>query len=245
MVGWGRCRGVGLGLRVDGDSLIGHLGDISVDVVGSVLDGLGTAVRQSNLVRSSDNAVGIGGLGSVEVGLGVVIGNTVGVSVGLSWSLGLNISWSRGIGGLGNHDGLGNHNGGRGIGGSRGRGVGGSSMSNDGGSVDRVGNDRGGVDSMMQRSNSNMGVGNGMVGNGVSHMMGNRVSHMVGYRVSQHWSSVHGVSSMGNHGSVAVANHMGRHQGGGGCGSQAGKGSNDESLKVVQSLANVIDEKVD
>ena len=47
MVG-GRSRGIWLGFRVDGGALVGDLGDISVDVVGSVLHVLDPAVGKSN-----------------------------------------------------------------------------------------------------------------------------------------------------------------------------------------------------
>merc|ERR1712106_1166105 len=42
---------------------------------------LGTAIRKSNGVRSSSVTSTITSLSSVEVGLGVVIGNSIGVSV--------------------------------------------------------------------------------------------------------------------------------------------------------------------
>ena len=71
------------GRGVDGFSRVGHLGDVAVDVVGGVGDGLDPAVGEGDGVRATDNAVGISGLSSVEVGLGVVVGNTVGVGVGL------------------------------------------------------------------------------------------------------------------------------------------------------------------
>ena len=71
------------GRGVDGFSRVGHLGDVAVDVVGGVGDGLDPAVGEGDGVRATDNTVGISGLSSVEVGLGVVVGNTVGVGVGL------------------------------------------------------------------------------------------------------------------------------------------------------------------
>ena len=71
-----------LGLRVDGGALVGDLSDIAVDVVGSVLHVLDPAVRESHRVRARDNTVGIAGLGSVEVGLGVVVSDTVRIGVG-------------------------------------------------------------------------------------------------------------------------------------------------------------------
>ena len=71
------------GRGVDGLSRVGHLGDVAVDVVGGVGDGLDPAVGEGDGVRATDNTVGISGLSGVEVGLGVVVGNTVSVGVGL------------------------------------------------------------------------------------------------------------------------------------------------------------------
>ena len=71
------------GRGVDSLSRVGHLGDVAVDVVGGVGDGLDPAVGEGDGVRATDNTVGISGLSSVEVGLGVVVGNTVGEGVGL------------------------------------------------------------------------------------------------------------------------------------------------------------------
>merc|ERR1712128_317522 len=55
---------------------------------------LGTAVGKSNIVRSRHNTGSISSLSSVEVSLGVVIGNSVGVGVRLINMGGLNISSS-------------------------------------------------------------------------------------------------------------------------------------------------------
>ena len=71
-----------LGLRVDRGALVGDLRHIAVDVVGSVLHMLDPAVRESHRVRARDNTVGIAGLGSVEVGLGVVVSDTIRIGVG-------------------------------------------------------------------------------------------------------------------------------------------------------------------
>ena len=79
----GRSRGVWLGFRVDRGALVGDLSDIAVDVVGGVLHMLDPAIWKSHRVGTRDNTVGISGLSSVEVGLGVVVGNTVSVGVGL------------------------------------------------------------------------------------------------------------------------------------------------------------------
>jgi len=79
-------------LGVDSGSLVGHISDIAVIAVGRVGNLLDSAVRKGNGVRSLDIAGTIGGLLSVEVGLGVVISNGVGVGVGgdlIGVSLGL------------------------------------------------------------------------------------------------------------------------------------------------------------
>merc|ERR1719320_2235485 len=76
-------RSIGLGLRVVGNSLIGHISNITVVVVSGVVHGLGPAIRKSNGVRSSDGTIAIRGLSSVEGSLGVVISNTILVGVGL------------------------------------------------------------------------------------------------------------------------------------------------------------------
>ena len=88
MVGRGRSGDIGLGFRVDWDSLIGDVSDISVVVVGGVLNMLGAAIRKSNIVRSRNNTGSISSLSSVEVSLGVVISNSVLVGVGF-----VNVSW--------------------------------------------------------------------------------------------------------------------------------------------------------
>ena len=92
MIGRGRGSNIGVvltdvttsgGRGVDGLSRVGHLGNIAVGVVGGVGDSLDPAVGKRDGVGATDNTVGIAGLSSVEVGLGVVIGNTVGVGVRL------------------------------------------------------------------------------------------------------------------------------------------------------------------
>jgi len=127
-------------LGVDSGSLVGHISDIAVIAVGRVGNLLDSAVRKGNGVRSLDIAGTIGGLLGVEVGLGVVISNGVGVGVGgdlIGVSLGL-VGGGRGVVSRGmDHRGS----------------IGGSSVhsvSNYRGSVDGVMNQRGGV--MNQRS---------------------------------------------------------------------------------------------
>jgi len=96
MISWGRgislgCRGIRLGLRVDWDTLIGNISNITIVVVSGVLDILGTAIRKSNSVRSRNNTISIRGFSSVESSLGVIISNSILISVRLRGSLFLNI----------------------------------------------------------------------------------------------------------------------------------------------------------
>ena len=131
VVGWGRLVSWGgsvwLGLWVDSGSLIGDISDISVISVGGVFHVLDSAIGKSNGVRSLSGSSTIRSLLSVEVSLGVVIGNSIGVSVGgnligvglglVSWGRGV-VSWSLddwgGVDGVGNNGGvhsMGNHGG--------------------------------------------------------------------------------------------------------------------------------------
>ena len=86
MVGWG--GGVGWSwlvrdsLGVDSGALIGDISDISIITIGGVGHGLDSAIGKSNGVRSLSISGTIGGFLGVEVGLGVVISNGVGVCVG-------------------------------------------------------------------------------------------------------------------------------------------------------------------
>jgi len=155
-------------LGVDSGSLVGHISDIAVIAVGRVGNLLDSAVRKGNGVRSLDIAGTIRGLLGVEVGLGVVISNGVGVGVGgdlIGVSLGLvgrgGGMVSRGM----DHRGS--------IGGS---GV--DSMGYNRGSVDGVSNHRGGMmdqrSGVMDQRGGVHGVSTGMsedgaVGNSVSN----------------------------------------------------------------------------
>ena len=103
-----RCRSIRLGLRVDWDTLVGNISNISVVVVSGVLDVLGTAIRKSNSVRSRNNTISVRGFSGIESSLGVIISNSVLISVGLRGSLLLNIrgrlvSWGRGMVGRGSY----------------------------------------------------------------------------------------------------------------------------------------------
>jgi len=161
---------VGLLLWVDSGSSVGDISDKSIISIAGVGHSLDSAIGKSDRVRSLDIAGTIRGLLSVEVGLGVVIGNGVGVSVGgdlISILLSL-VGRSRGMvsrGSMGN-------NWSWGIGGSWG-----ISWS----SVHGVGNNRSSVDSV----GNNWGSMHSVMGNWVSSM-------------SNNWSSVHGVGYWGN-----------------------------------------------
>ena len=206
-----------LGLRVDGGALVGDLRHIAVDVVGSVLHVLDPAVREGDGVRAGHNTVGIAGLSSVEVGLGVVVGNSVGVGVGL-WELLLVDNSNRGGVSRGSM-----HNRGRGM-------IGRGSVDNRGGMVDSMGDKRGSMDSMV--GNCVMGNNRGSVvysvmshrssvdkrGSmmdsvrnnwGVDGVVSHRVGDSVGDRVSDGVDSVVGrdnlaMSAVGNSGGTSV-----------------------------------------
>ena len=80
--GWG----IWLGLGVDRGTLVGDFSDVAVHMVSSVLHMLDPTIREGYRVRSRDDTVGIARLSGVEVGFGVVVGDTVGVGVRL-WGL--------------------------------------------------------------------------------------------------------------------------------------------------------------
>jgi len=143
-------------LGVDSLAIVGDGGDVSLDVVGGVLDVLGAAVREGDGVRSSPGSGAIVGLSSLEVGAGVVVGNGVLVLVGGDL-VGVHLS-----------DGVGN-------------GVGNSVVDNrggvdDGGSVDnRAGDGVGNRGSMDDRAGNSVGnrVGNSMSNNSVGKSVSN------------------------------------------------------------------------
>merc|ERR1739848_231319 len=147
------------------DSLVGHIGDITVVVVGGVLNVLGPAIGKSNRVATSDGAVGISGLGSVELGLGVVISNTMLIGIGSGHLL-----LSGVVGGGGSVVSRGSH------------GVG-NYLSNNGSMVDNRGMDNGGgvVGSSV--------VDHGSVDNGGGVVGGSR---SIRSRVGEGSGSVHG-----------------------------------------------------
>jgi len=154
-------------LRVDSGSLVSHISHIAVISVGGVLDVLDPAVGKSHRVRSGNVAGTIGLLLALEVGLAVVVSNGVGEGVGRDL-IGVLLGLVSG-GGLVGWSGLVSH---------RGWGIGGSS-------VDSMGNNRGGVDSVSHRVDGMVSHGvDGMVGNWVDGMVGNWVDGMVGNGVN-------------------------------------------------------------
>ena len=74
--------GNGMGLRVGSNAGVLNSGNVSSQVVGVVCDSLDPAVGKVDGVRSSHGTGAIVGLGLVESSTGVVIGNSVLVSVG-------------------------------------------------------------------------------------------------------------------------------------------------------------------
>ena len=80
--GWGLVSwGVSVSLLwlwwVDWGTLISDISDESVVVVSGVGGGLDSAIGKSNHKASGDNTIGILGLGFLEVGLAVVISNSI------------------------------------------------------------------------------------------------------------------------------------------------------------------------
>ena len=82
MVSWSWSIGRSNSLWVLGSSLISDISNISVISIGGVGHCLDSAIGKSNGVRSLSISGTIGGFLGVEVGLGVVISNGVGVCVG-------------------------------------------------------------------------------------------------------------------------------------------------------------------
>ena len=69
-------------LGVDSGAIVGDLSDVAVDVVGVVVDGLDTAVREVHLVGALNNTGAIVALGLAEGSARVLVSNSVVVGVG-------------------------------------------------------------------------------------------------------------------------------------------------------------------
>merc|ERR1711990_563046 len=96
--------GNGDSLRVLGLTSVGDLGDVAINIVGVVVDGLDTAVGKVHLVGALNNTGAIVALGLAEGSLGVVVGNPIVVGVG--GDLGqITGSIASNGGGVGNHRG--------------------------------------------------------------------------------------------------------------------------------------------
>jgi len=153
-------------LGVDSGALVGHIGDEAVITVGGVLHMLDPAVGKSHRVGTGNVGGTIGALLGLEVGLGVVISHGVGEGVGAL--LGQVIGHISGLdGGVVSGSGVDNRGG-----------VGGGGVNNRsgvcGGGVDSVGEDRGVVDSVVDR-----GV-DSVVDRGVDKRGVDSVSHVLG-----------------------------------------------------------------
>merc|ERR1719436_599428 len=188
LVGGSRGRLVGRGwfvswlLGVDSGSLVGHLSNIAVISVGSVSDLLDPAVGESHGVGTLDIAGTIGGLLSIEVGLGVVISHGICEGVGRDL-IGVFLSLVSGSGLVSNRGWLVSN---------RGWGISGSSLHNHGGwgiswgSMNCMSNNWSSMDSMMSDGVDSMisdGV-DSMMSDGVDGMMSDGVDCMVGDRGS-------------------------------------------------------------
>ena len=167
---------------------------------------LGTTIGKSNIIRSGNSTVSISSLSSVEVSLGVVISNSIGVGVWFINIGGLNISSrlvSRSWGMI-------------------------SWGSMDNWVVDSMSNWV--VDSMSNWVVNSMGnrVGDkSMMSNWVVHSVGNWVSNKS--MVSK--SMMRSMAAMGDNSTMSMADHMGRNIRGGGGGNKAKKSGNNKSLK--------------
>ena len=110
--GWGIswCRSIRFGLRIDWDTLIGNISNISVVMISGILDMLGSAIRKSNRVFSNNSAISISSLSSIKGSLRVIISYSIGIRVGFRGLLLLVVgSWgvvgSRGRGVIGSRGG--------------------------------------------------------------------------------------------------------------------------------------------
>ena len=205
-------------LRVHSGALVGDISDVSIIAVGGVGHLLDSAVGKGNSVGTLDIAGAIRGLLSIEVGLGVVISDGVGVGVGGDL-IGVSLSLVGGGGGVVSGGGVDN-------GGSVG-----------GGGVHGVSDNRGGV------SDQRSGV-NGVSHRGGVHGVSDGVSEDggVGNSVADRGDGVKGDNSgladrdgpVGAQGGLDLGESLGVvHLGHGGVGGAEGLGLDEASLLTV------------
>jgi hypothetical protein len=205
---WGSM--VRLGLRVDRDSLVRYISNVTVVVVGGVLNVLGPAIGKSNRVAASNSTVGIGCLGSVESGLGVVISNTILKSIRSGLLLlisGGGVAISRG--GMVDNRSVGNDGGGvHGVGNNRGV-IWGRGMVNNRGVIRSSGmvDNRGVIGGRGMVDNRGMVSRGSMVGRGwgITNMVGNSSRSMD----SSHWLLITSISMDRLRRSVGLAGNAG------------------------------------
>ena len=177
-------------LRVLGLASVRDLSDVAINVVGVVGDGLDTAVRKVHLVGALNNTGAIVALSLAKGGLGVVVGNSVVVSVG--GDLGKVIKRGSVCNSVDNRGSVDN----------------GSGMDKRGG-VDSVVGNRGSVDKRGSMGDSVVGNRVGDSGGGMDKR-GSVGYSVVGNGVGNHWSSmgnwVGNVGSDGNNSSVSDGN---------------------------------------
>merc|ERR1712112_576305 len=104
---------VSRGIGILSSSVIGDLSDISTIGIGVVVDMLGTAVREVDIVRTLGIASSVTGLSSIEIGGGVVVSDGVVVCVGgdlVRVDLRGSVSHNRGVVGRGSVDNRGSVN---------------------------------------------------------------------------------------------------------------------------------------
>merc|ERR1712128_383675 len=73
-------------MSISRDTVISHISNISIIVIGMVVDSLDSAIRKVDRVRALDNTCTIIGLSLVEGSTRVVISNSIGVRVGRDFS---------------------------------------------------------------------------------------------------------------------------------------------------------------
>jgi len=164
--------------RIHSLSRVSNLSHITVGMISVVGDSLDTAVREIDRVGSSDNTVSISGLRSLEVGLGVIISDTVGVGVGLGDLL--------------------DNDGGGGV-------VGGGCVGNDGGSMSNYGGVDS-MDSVDRGSNSVDSMDRGGVDNGSGVNKRSSVDSVSNGMSS--YEAMSDMASMGDHSSMSVGDHV-------------------------------------